>query len=508
MGAFGDDIAVTPHLDQLAAEGVRFPNTFTTAGVCSPSRAALITGMHQQSIGAQHMRTRSFGRERTGPGGAFSTPGPPYDAVPPVHVKAFPELLRRAGYFTVVNVKKDYQFGEPFTIWDAVGPDTSWRDAPEGTPFFAMFSNMATHESRMFPEWRGRAERVVSPDQVRVPAYLPDHPEVRRDIAQHYDNIHKMDADTGALIDQLRADGLLDTTIIIWSADHGDGLPRAKRTVYDGGLQVPLIIRFPDGRYAGAMDETLVSFVDVAPTILALAGVDAPAHWQGRDLFGDGSERQYVFAARDRMDEHPDRVRAARDARFKYIRNDDPERPVMAPLAYRERLASMQAWREAAAAGTLSAEQEAFLITPRPLEELYDTAADPDEIPNLADDPAYGETLARMRAALDGFLARTGDLSAEENERAMVERIWPGLEQPVTATPAIALDADEAGWRVRLTAPDNASIGYRVLHDADAACWRLYTAPFPIPAGVTLEAKAIRYGYAESAVATGSTPSR
>jgi arylsulfatase A-like enzyme len=234
-GAFGDSIAVTPNIDRLAAKGISYPNTFTTAGVCSPSRAAHILGRHQMSVGAQHMRTSFFEQS-------------PYRTVPPNHMKAYPELLRREGYYTFTSWKIDYQFSSvkagsgPFSIWSYEGDEPSWRGRKEGQPFFGFISLMASHEGQMFPATvaennaTGTRSRSVSPDQVVVPPYYPDSPVIREDIAQHYNNIEYMDQLLGELLDQLESDGLADNTIVIWTTDHGDGLPRAKREVYDSGI--------------------------------------------------------------------------------------------------------------------------------------------------------------------------------------------------------------------------------------------------------------------------------
>ena len=254
IGAFGDPVARTPAIDALAARGVRFTNTFTASGVCAPSRSALITGVYPQSMGTHQMRTANRN----------------YEAVPPPSIKAFPELLRRAGYATANSMKKDYQFGEPFTIWDADVGDYSapadlavWRRLPKDKPFFAMITLMDTHESRLVTAqtagtgpWKGfidtlrayrdaNIERVTDPARVEVPPYYPDTPAVRASIAQHYDNVHHVDAQVAAILGNLQADDLMEQTVVMWTTDHGDGLPRAKRSVYDSGLRVPLIVRYP-----------------------------------------------------------------------------------------------------------------------------------------------------------------------------------------------------------------------------------------------------------------------
>ena len=510
IGAFGDVVATTPVLDRLAQQSVRYPNTFTTAGVCAPSRSSLITGVHQQTLGTQHMRTRA-GLPGMASGGPID-----YDAVPPPAIKAFPELLRRGGYYTTNNGKTDYQFGEPFTVWDANAPDADWRGRAPGQPFFAMFNIMETHESFLWPEDRESADplvnaitqrnrrdlagkqQVTDPASVVVPPYLPDTTVVRADLARHYDNIAFADRKVGAIIARLAADGLLDQTLVIITTDHGDGLPRMKRTVYDSGIRVPLMVRYPDRRSAGQIEQRLVSFVDLAPTILEFAGLPVPDWVQGRN-FLTGAQRDYVFAAADRHDELPERRKAVRDRRFKYIRNYMPDLAVLRPLAFRDALPSMQDFWRLAREGGLPPAARQLIAPPHGPEELYDTQADPHEIDNLADDPAHRATLARLRGALDRWIQQTGDLSALP-EREMIEGMWPGMVQPVTGAPEIGL----VNGRVILT---SATLGASIAYSLDGSAperGQIYTGPFTPPPGAVILARAIRYGYAPSEVSSRS----
>ncbi len=498
IGAYGDPVARTPRIDGLARAGVRFTNAFTAAPVCAPSRAALITGVYAQAIGAQHMRT-SRAWDEPGGGPSFS-----YLAVPPPEVKAFPELLRRAGYFTVNHRKTDFQFGDPFTIWDVNELDAKksqliWRVAPRDRPFFAMINPVITHESEIWPQRRRRV--LTDPNTVTVPPYLADTPVTRIDIAQHYDNIAVLDSQVGEILDSLEADGLLDNTIVIFTTDHGDGLPYAKRRLYDAGLHVPLIVRFPDGRDAGSVRTDLVSFVDLGPTILGLAGVEPPAFMLGQPFLGPNPspERRYVFAAADRMDTSGGQWRSVRDARFEYLVNRMPEVPFFEHIAFRDRMPSMQELWHLHAEGKLTPLQESQFTAPRPPEELYDLVADPDQTSNLANDPSYSSDLARLRATLADFESRTPDLS-RDSERVMAERMWPGLKQPTTESPVATRVAVWDGDAIALSsATPGASIGYR-LSDDPPDRWRPYVGPIPRPNGTAIEAKAVRYGYAESAV--------
>lgn len=511
IGAFGDPVARTPNIDRLAQEGVRYTHAFATAGVCAPSRAALITGMNQVSITAQHMRTTAYrwtdGSDRQG-----------YLATPPAHVKAFPELLRAAGYYTTNNSKTDYQFGSPFSIWDESSDKATWTQRERGQPFFAMYSYMPTHESGLFtPESvatglpsaipaaqalekrRAQLGNRTRPQDVIVPPYYPDTPVVRADIARHYDNIQLMDAWVGERMAELEREGVLDTTIVIWTTDHGDGFPRAKRSLYDSGLNSPMIIRFPDGRGAGTRDDRMISFVDLAPTILKLAGVAAPVHLQGQDMLGPDAARQtHVFAARDRLDEWPDLGRTVRTRDFKYIVNEVPEAPLYLKLNYRENVPMMADMRRMFEGGELSPLQASYFETPRPPEELYDLRSDPDEVRNLAADPAYADVKRDLAARLSDWRARVGD-PGRMPEDQMIRTAWGAASQPKTAEPEIVQAPAARGLtRLRLDSDTpGASIGYRL----DEEPWRLYTGPINVLPGRRIEAKAIRYGFEESETA-------
>jgi arylsulfatase A-like enzyme len=519
IGAFGDDVAHTPHIDRLASEGTRYTHAFTTAGVCAPSRAALVTGVPAIATGAMHMRSSGGG----------------YRAVPAPDVKAFPELLRGAGYYTFTDTKLDYQFSGvgagsgPFTIWDDEGLGTHWRDRAEGQPFFGMINFMETHESAIFPRpaWPRSAshlvlqalqlylhrglEPVTSPDAVRVPPYYPDTPVVRRDLARHYDHIHRMDERVGDLVAELEADGLLEATIVVWTTDHGDGLPRAKRTLYDSGLHVPLVIRWPEAlrpgdQPRGGVDARLVSFLDLAPTILAWANVEALPSMQGVRFAGAQVDPPptYIHAARDRIDEIVDRQRAVRDLRYKYVRDHHAGEPGAQPLAFRDNQDIMRELWRLHAAGELD-EAAAIWFGPMPEEALYDTQADPFELTNLAGDPEHAVTLARMRGALDAERARTPDLG-EIDEATLSERFWPGGEEPVTPPPTIRFELHGGRARAVVESPlPGASIGVR-LQGADTAAFALYTGPFGVDPGVTIEARAVRYGFARSDAVRATAP--
>lgn len=490
IGVYGDPLAHTPNIDRLAAEGVRYTNAFSTAGVCAPSRVALMTGTFATSMGAHHMRSLDGG----------------YQPVPSPDVKTFTEPLRAAGYWASSLTKLDYQFsgigdGAPRTNWD--DPSADWRGRAPGQPFFAHVTAFETHESFLL------VQRPVEtdPDAVKLPPYYPDTPAVRHDLAQHYDNVARLDARVGEILATLEEDGLADDTVVFFFSDNGRGLPRDKRWVYDGGIHLPLIVRWPGKLDAGTVSEELVSWVDLAPTALALAGLAVPPHMQGRVFLGDRREPEpeFVFAAEDRHDEATDRIRAVRDRRWKYVRNYQPETPYGQPIAFRDRIATMQEIFRLHDAGQLFPPADWYYRATKPVEELYDTLADPYEVENVATRPEHAVRLESMRAAHERWVVETGDLGTVP-EAELAERFWPGGVQPVTPAPRIvpAGGAYDGRLEVRIASGvDGASIAY-TLEPGDDAHWLLYAGPFEVAPVATVRAVAVRYGWAESTPVTAT----
>ena len=320
LGAYGDAQARTPNLDRLAEQGILYRRAYASAPICAPARSTLITGIHASSLGTQHLRS----------------------AVElPEFIRTLPEYLRAHGYYTTNNSKTDYNFS-PEGRWDESGSQAHWRNRPEGRPFFSVFNYGTTHEGRAnrdAPEELAELVERHDPADAELPPYYPDTPEMRRIWAQNYDLITRMDQQVGALLQQLEADGLTEETIVFFFSDHGHGLPRYKRWLYDTGLRVPLIIRFPEAyaglapQRAGTSTDRLVSFLDFAPTVLSLTGVPIPATMQGHPFLGPDTAppRDYVFTTRDRADDIYDLSRAAIDDRYIYIRNYMPHLPYVRP---------------------------------------------------------------------------------------------------------------------------------------------------------------------------------
>jgi arylsulfatase A-like enzyme len=366
--------------------------------------------------------------------------------------------------------------------------------------FFSIFNFTTTHESRCWP--REGEKLIHDPAKVVVPPYYPDTPLVRENLARYYDNITKMDGQVGEILQQLEQDGLAKETVVFFWSDHGRGLPRCKRWPYDSGLHVPLLIRWPGSIKAGTVCDDLANLIDLAPTLLSLAGVAVPPYIQGTPLLGEkkGRPREYVFGGRNRMDASSnDCVRTARDRRYRYIRNFNPETPYAQRIDYMERMPIMQEWRRLYAEGKLNGAQQLFFRHPKPEEELYDLFSDPYEANNLARSPEHRDRLEKMRAVLEGWIKETGDLGGLDEDQ-LIEQMWPGRKQPVTTTPIFgAISTPDSSISVTIRcATEGASIGYRI---TEQPRWRIYTGPITVAPGATLEAKAIRIGYKESEMA-------
>lgn len=492
LGSYGEQLAKTPQLDQLAKDGVRYTNAFTTAGVCAPSRASIITGCMQTSLGAMHMRTLAV----SGPAkDAYPKGFKPYSAVPSPEVKCFPELLRAAGYYCTNNAKEDYQFNAPPTVWDESSNKAHWRNrTSKSQPFFSVFNLNVTHESQVWA--RSKEPLLVDPAKVVVPPYYPDDSISRHVIARFLSNVMEMDRQAGKIIQQLKDDGLYNNTIVFFYSDHGDGLPYAKRELYDRGLRVPLIIKAPFLE-AGSTDNQLISFLDLAPTVLSLAGLNMPGYMEGQAFLGQQKAavpRKYILAARDRMDSEYDRVRAVGDGRYKYFKNYMPEKPYYQHVLYRLQNPLMPHLLDLRAKGKLNKEQSHWFRPSKPEEELFDTWSDPWEMHDLSADSAHQIKLLEFRTVHEKWYLEHRDWSAV-NELEMVSSWWKGADSaPVTDQPVVKR---VKGKLVASCSTAGASIGYR---KSETGAWMVYTEEVNIPKSETIYFIAQRIGFLPSSV--------
>lgn len=395
MGCYGDKFATTPNIDKLAARGMIYTRAWSGAPVCAPARTTLITGMYASSSGGEHMRSHT-----------------PF----PAGRKMFPQYLREAGYYCSNNSKEDYNHAKPGQVWDESSPRAHWRKRTDGQPFFSVFNSTRSHESQL----RRRPHQLIhDPAKVRVPAYHPDTPEVRRDWAQYYDVVSEADADAGKVLAQLESDGLSDDTIIFYFGDHGSGMPRSKRWAYNSGLRVPLVVYIPEKfkdlrppEYKpGGSSDRLVGFVDFGPTVLSLAGIKPPEWMQGGAFMGRfiAESNEFLHGFRARMDERPDLVRSVTDGRYVYVRNYMPHLIYGQHLNYMWQTPTTPVWERLFKEGKLNPIQQTFW-KPKPPEELYDYQNDRDEVNNLASSPEHQAIKSRLREAQQDHARKIRDL--------------------------------------------------------------------------------------------------
>ncbi|PTX62338.1 arylsulfatase A-like enzyme [Kordia periserrulae] len=509
LSFYGDKTAKTPHLEALANESMIYDNAFAVVGVCGPSRSSIITGMYPTSIGTMHMRTgkdiHSWGK-RVYNNEAQKTdlqnnPVIEYSAVIPENVKCYTEYLRINGYFCTNNQKTDYQFAAPVTAWDENNKKAHWRNRSKDTPFFSVFNIGTTHESQLWK--KENLPLTVNPKDVKVPPYLPDTEATRNTIARHYSNIELMDAEVGEIIQQLKDDGLYDNTIIFFYSDHGGPLPRQKREIYDSGLKVPFMIKGIDGE-KGRTDR-MISFVDLAPTMLSLAGIEPPNYMEGKAFLGEfkTQPRDYIIGTSDRFDEFTDRIRAVRTKRYLYLRNDFPELTKYKDVSYRKNIPMMLPFLEMKDNYQLTETQQLWFQT-KTNEELYDCKNDPHNVHNLVNNPKYQQILAEMRVKLANHELNRKDFGLTP-ESIMIQEMWPNFQQPITETVAFTFEP-ETGNKVALTTnTKGASIGY-ILSDTPIkkpnlnSGWKVYYKPFRVQEGQYVYAMAQRIGYKESEI--------
>lgn len=407
LGCYGNAEASTPRLDALAQQGLMFTHAYANGPVCAVARSTILNGAFAVTQGTQHMRSRH--------------------PIPPEYL-GHATHLRRLGYYCTNNKKTDYNFrGDDTAIWDECSDTAHYRNRPDDKPFFAIFNLEITHESRLFPDQVAKFRRDgilpeiprLDPAKLTVPPYLPDLPAMRSDIAIYHDCMSELDRQVDELLDELETAGLADDTIVFYYSDHGGAMARAKRYLHDTGTRVPLMIHFPEKwRHLspfkpGSKVDELVSFVDLAPTLLSLCGQPTPAPMQGRAFLGAHRRApaadDIVLLFADRFDELEGMRRAITDGRYRYIRCFSPHLPGAPYATYPLGQPSWSAWRDAAENGTLSPLHTAMWIVPQPLEMLFDTQKDPWEISNLAGDPAHAALLAAMRAKLRSTMASVLD---------------------------------------------------------------------------------------------------
>lgn len=417
LGVYASPDAHTPRLDALAGEGLRLTNAFLTASSCSPSRASIISGRYPHN---------------NGPASELHKPIP-------WHLPSVTGILRSAGYYTALSGKNHISWTKapedktaPTPAFDRIdngqptdraikntGGHARWVDAvknrPAQQPFMLWLASYDAHRAwDADGQWdeaaygpMHRAEGLTLP-----PAFV-DTPETRQDFASYLNEVTRFDYFVGEVVDALKQEDLWNNTYLFVLADNGRPFPRGKTRLNDDGMQTFLILTGPKLKNPGTISDSLVSVIDIAPTITELAGIDKPETFQGRSMVPlyrdpDATIRPFAFSEHNWHD-YEALGRAVRDQRFLYIENDRPEFPSQGP-ADSVRSPTHQDLRRAASEGvTLTDAQADVLRAPRPAHELYDRGSDPYQTNNLIDAPEHAEAKTRLATAMKTWRDQTGD---------------------------------------------------------------------------------------------------
>lgn len=419
-GVYGDPYATTPNIDRLAEGGYTFLQAFSNAPICSPARSTLITGMHATSLGTQHLRS----------------------TIPiPDDLKILPEWMKEAGYYTTNNTKTDYNFS-PEGRWDENSSEAHWRNRAEDQPFFSVFNFMVTHEGHsnsVQPEDTEKLEEKHDPANANLPPYFPETEEFKRIWAHQYDLITVFDQGVGKLIDQLKEDDEFENTIIFVFSDHGFGLPRYKRWMYNSGTRVPFVLHIPE-KYKSKVSnlnqpetDQMVGFVDFAPTVLSLAGLDVPDRMEGENFLGEEStSKEFIYGYRSRADDCYDVSRSVYDGRYIYIRNYMPHVPyIQNAVIYNIGKDSYDELFRVKAEGGLPPEAE-DMFHRKPVEELYDLENDPWEINNLINEEEHQDRIGSLRENLHSWMIRHHDTGLLNEGEMMVRAEGEGSVYEMT----------------------------------------------------------------------------
>jgi len=409
IGSYGTALIATPNIDKLAEQGTLYNNAIMPVPVCSPVRSSIITGVMATTTGAHNHHS-----SRTPESAIYLGE----------HIKTIPEVFKKAGYFTFNNGKDDYNFNYNrkdlydqeymvHPLYGKKGVDIPFSEIPINQPFFGQIQ-LSGGKEIFKADFKTSVKTPMDRSKIELPPYLPNHPAIVEEYANHLDAIQVTDAKLGGIMKDLNNNKLLENTIVFFFSDHGMRLTRHKQFLYDGGLHVPLIIadfRKDKAIKIGAVNEDLVSGLDLGTSALALADITIPDHMEGKNIFDTiAAPREYVISTRDRCDFTIDRIRSVRSKKFKYIRNFMTDRPYLQSTYMDvQGVEFVTVMKQMHMDGKLNEMQDKFLSNERPSEELYDLITDPFEIDNLAKDPKHSKTLATYAGILENWIAETDD---------------------------------------------------------------------------------------------------
>ena len=414
-GVYGHPSIRTPHIDQLAAEGIRFEHAYLTTNSCSPSRSSILTGRYPHNTGAEQLHwplpagIQTFAAELRGAGYYTAAAGKWHlgDAVR----DHFDRIYEASTAGFVLPSGKEGEPGKMIAAQPSGCEDweKALQERPDDQPFFLWLAALDPH--REYTE--GALDPPHRREDVIVPPHLPDTPEVREDLRLYYDEIGRLDTYVGKVLQALEDQGVSDNTLVLFISDNGRPFPRDKTTLYDGGIRTPWIVRWPAQVPAGRTSSALVSAVDIAPTFLELAGADPDSlPLEGRSFLPalqqpGAAHREFAFAE-DHWHDYEDHARSVMTTRFKLIRNDYVDL-ASTPSADAGRGLSWQKMLELEKRQELPPQQRTCFVAPRPHWEFYDLQRDPGELMNQYQNPAYQPAIRELQTALDEWSVETGD---------------------------------------------------------------------------------------------------
>ncbi len=486
---YGDESITLPALEGLASESIIYDNAHATVPVCAPARSSIILGMYPIAIATHNMRTYNAYKKDNEP----SIGIPSYSPVMAKGVIEFPKYLRAKGYYCTNNAKEDYNMKITDGTWDESSREAHWRKKEEGQPFFSIFNFNESHESGI---WRfGDKELFVDPKDVEVPPYFPEDSVVRHDLAVNYSNLKRIDDKIGAIIQQLKDDGVYDNTYIFFYGDHGGPLPRHKRSLRETGLKVPLLVKLPKALNQGSSrNEELVSFVDLGPTVLSIVGIDKPENMHGRAFLGSKvveEERDYLYASSDRYDATLEHSRAVRSRRYKLIRNYRPDLPYAIPVTYREQMPMMKQLRKLSESGKLEGRAALWMRNSKDSIEFFDLVNDPFELNNLANNPYYRSELEHHSSVLDSWQEEHNDPGIYP-EKELIMR-WDKIRASMVLS-APSVKKQHSSFSAR----NHNRLGNLVYKLPGEAGWRPYMEELMLPSGT--DVKVVHIGLQDSDV--------
>ena len=459
FSSYYDSIAKTPNINELASNAIVYDNFFAVSPVCSPSRSSIITGMYPTTIGTQHMRAYIKNKGSIN----SKTNLPIYSAVPKRKVQFFTENLRKMGYYCSNNSKEDYNMEMSPLAWNESNKNAHWRNREENQPFFSVFNFNITHESRIWNNYKKHSSDEIN--KVILPAFFPNNHTIKNDFVTNYKNIEKLDEQLGEIINQLKEDGLYENTVIFFFSDHGGPFPRYKRSIYDSGLKCPLIIKWTEKRNE-LRNNQMISFIDLAPTILELTKSDTNHKMEGVSFYNQNN-RDYIFAATDRFDEHTDKRRCVRNKEFKLIINCDTNSSIMKPVLYRQNMKTMRILDSLNDLKKNTISMESWYKKTKPKYELYDIVNDPYELNNLYNNKDYDSIFYELKKKLDNWIDGSDYGNITENQ--ILKEMWPNGEKPKLKDPSII--QKDNGINI-ISNNNNSSVGWR---NNKTENWKIYS---------------------------------